>query len=413
MYHYNFTNDLRISNLDNTLKEAATAFLTDTVPSATIDKSKNNNFMTVGFYFNLKAKGNCAKLAADGNIKKVVLNFIKKFQFPNVRTTSDYENAISDNIRLAPMREIVKFLNALSLIDRTEAYLTKDEIQNFIFFNNSVAKSKNPNIIEASLQIIKYRKDKILPQNIDVNESEHFWNQPDRQIREMIKTLKYTGCFSDVDENTIKFDVRNISRDSKADLFEIINFDSYWTGETVEEWQKYMDDGLDIKTNTNFCTENSPLSPLNSPFSPTQTIFYGVPGSGKSHKIDEETKDLPDEQKMRVVFHPEYTNAEQRGRNDFLQVQAGTVHKNTSQGVSESIKKILPHHRRNQPRECRRDFRRRVSAFGQDNRRQGRSKRRIFLRKRLEPLFNRKRVHELVHPKKSLCGHKPQVAERG
>ena len=42
----------------------------------------------------------------------------------------------------------------------------------------------------------------------------------------------------------------------------------------------------------------------------SQTIFYGVPGSGKSHKIDEETKDLPDEQKMRVVFHPEYTNAD-------------------------------------------------------------------------------------------------------
>jgi len=51
-------------------------------------------------------------------------------------------------------------------------------------------------------------------------------------------------------------------------------------------------------------------SPITSPFSPTQTIFYGVPGSGKSHKIDEETKDLPDEQKMRVVFHPEYTNAD-------------------------------------------------------------------------------------------------------
>ena len=63
MYHYNFTNDLRISNLDSTLKDAAHAFLTDTVPSSTVDKSKNNNFMTVGFYFNLKAKGICAKLA--------------------------------------------------------------------------------------------------------------------------------------------------------------------------------------------------------------------------------------------------------------------------------------------------------------------------------------------------------------
>ena len=41
-----------------------------------------------------------------------------------------------------------------------------------------------------------------------------------------------------------------------------------------------------------------------------QTIFYGVPGSGKSHRIDEITKNLSEEQKIRVVFHPEYTNAD-------------------------------------------------------------------------------------------------------
>lgn len=45
-------------------------------------------------------------------------------------------------------------------------------------------------------------------------------------------------------------------------------------------------------------------------FSPTQTIYYGVPGCGKSNKIDEETINTSDEQKMRVVFHPEYTNAD-------------------------------------------------------------------------------------------------------
>ena len=42
----------------------------------------------------------------------------------------------------------------------------------------------------------------------------------------------------------------------------------------------------------------------------SQIIYYGVPGSGKSHKIDEETKNVPEDQKMRVVFHPEYTNAD-------------------------------------------------------------------------------------------------------
>lgn len=41
-----------------------------------------------------------------------------------------------------------------------------------------------------------------------------------------------------------------------------------------------------------------------------QCIYYGVPGSGKSYTIDEIIKDYPEYQKIRVVFHPEYTNAD-------------------------------------------------------------------------------------------------------
>ena len=118
MYHYNFTNDLRITSLDEILREASNAFLTDTVPSATDNKSKNNNFMTVGFYFNLKSEGICAKLAAKGNTKKVVLNFIKKFQFPNPRTSADYSNSVSDKTR--------EYLNNLTKDQRDVAYLIMD-----------------------------------------------------------------------------------------------------------------------------------------------------------------------------------------------------------------------------------------------------------------------------------------------
>lgn len=45
-------------------------------------------------------------------------------------------------------------------------------------------------------------------------------------------------------------------------------------------------------------------------FNPSQTIFYGVPGCGKSNKIREQLKNVPEKNKVRVVFHPEYTNAE-------------------------------------------------------------------------------------------------------
>ena len=307
MFHYNFTNDLRISNLDAILKEAAHAFLTDTVPPATLDKSKNNNFMTLGFYFNLKAKGNCAKLAAAGNIKKVVLNFIKKFQFPNVRTSSDYENSIADKILLAPMRDIVKLLHILSMISNDEAFLAKDEIINFIFYNEDLAKRKNYNLLNTANQILQYRKDHKIPANVDTTESNHIWNQPERQIREMLKTLNYTGCFLE-DETGIKLKSDGITRDNEADLFEIINCNSYWTGETLEDYQKYMDEIFMNDKDDKNILQNISSNSYTQNFS--QIIYYGVPGSGKSNKIDEKTRNIPDEQKMRVVFHPEYTNAD-------------------------------------------------------------------------------------------------------
>lgn len=43
---------------------------------------------------------------------------------------------------------------------------------------------------------------------------------------------------------------------------------------------------------------------------PSQTIYYGVPGCGKSNKIRDLLKNVPEKNKIRVVFHPEYTNAE-------------------------------------------------------------------------------------------------------
>lgn len=40
-----------------------------------------------------------------------------------------------------------------------------------------------------------------------------------------------------------------------------------------------------------------------------QKIFYGAPGTGKSHKVKELTKHLPKDQVKRVTFHPEYDYA--------------------------------------------------------------------------------------------------------
>ena len=76
MFHYLFTNDLRISNLESFLTEAGKCFVEDTVPSAAEDKNANNNMNTLGFYFNLTKDSNCAKACKNGDVRKVVLNFM-------------------------------------------------------------------------------------------------------------------------------------------------------------------------------------------------------------------------------------------------------------------------------------------------------------------------------------------------
>ena len=63
--------------------------------------------------------------------------------------------------------------------------------------------------------------------------------------------------------------------------------------------------------NGNILINNKSLDDIFShAFSSIQTIYYGVPGCGKSHKVQNETKGLPKDRVMRVVFHPDYSNAD-------------------------------------------------------------------------------------------------------
>lgn len=72
-----------------------------------------------------------------------------------------------------------------------------------------------------------------------------------------------------------------------------------------------------------------------------QIIYYGVPGCGKSNKIDEKTKNVPDEQKMRVVFHPEYTNADFVGQILPVQTADGIDYRFKAGPFSRILKRAL------------------------------------------------------------------------
>lgn len=240
MYHYLFTNDLRISNLDESLQKAAECFISNTIPSSSEDKSANNNIKTLGFYFDLTESSECARIASKGNVREVVLNFIKKFQFPNLRTKEGYEDTIGDGIMLAPMREIVKLLYTINLVDKSNAYLTRDEIKMFVFYNDDVAKNIDADLLDTVSKVLEYRKNGMIPTSINTKVEEHFWNHEDRQIREMVKILLWSGCIAEENDKII-IKHKNLTRENEADLFEIITCNSFWKGGNLVEYQTYMD----------------------------------------------------------------------------------------------------------------------------------------------------------------------------
>ena len=300
MYYYNFTNDLRISTLTDSIKEAAQLIVSNSVPSASVDKSKNNNVNTLAFYFNLKQDNNCAKYASTGYVREVVLNFIKKFQFPNTRTSNDLNNYIANGQKLAPMREIIKVLNLLDSYTSQESYLTVDEIRLFIFYNDTISKHQNYNLVTLVQDINNYRESGIIPSYVHPNDLETHWKHEQRQIREMLKLLIQTGY---VTESNGRFAVShdNLTMGNKAGLFDITKYNDYWDPDSNISYQEYMDMPqienhhlVNISTDNNIVTMDIKqflIAARTKPF----ILLAGISGTGKSRivrKLAQATDDI-------------------------------------------------------------------------------------------------------------------------
>lgn len=289
MFHYLYTNDMRVSNLEQKATSFAKMFLTDSVPSSSEDKSKNNNANTIGFYLNLINKGNSAKLAAKGDVRSVVLNFIKTFQFPNPRTKESFENAVNDGIKLAPMREIIKILFIYYQMNSGEVYLTKDEIVNFIFYNENIALQTDADRIQLIKQIEEYRTTKKLPSNIAPT-SERIWKHQDRQINELLSVIEWSK-FIEVKSDKVFFIVP--TKDDikyKSELLDIIMFDEFWDfnyqdniSNLKSSYFEYCDEQISVE---NIEFENYNDIQCNKLNRNIQNIYFGAPGTGKSYGVD-------------------------------------------------------------------------------------------------------------------------------
>lgn len=318
--HYLFTNDMRDSVLDSKAQEFACMFLNNTVPSVNDNKSLNNSANTIGFYLNLINKGNVALVAANGDIRSVVLNFIKTFQYPNPRTKDSFIATVRDGIQLAPMREIIKILFLYNQIFPDKAYLTIDEIRHFVFFNEKIAFCKTLNRVEVINDIETYRASNELPSCI-VPEDERDWNYESRQLSCFLGIMAWSG-FIDIDKDgLVKLVIpRQDDLQYKAALLEVIMFNEYWEYGEIDINYISTEAFNALRTSYfNYCDQfilrNDKLNAIATsdiPSTPRQRIFFGAPGTGKSYSLNEEAKSLVSNKSNhieRVTFHPDYTYA--------------------------------------------------------------------------------------------------------
>lgn len=126
-----------------------------------------------------------------------------------------------------------------------------------------------------------------------------------------ITMSKLLQVLSGVKSNTLLPDVEekiNETIESGNDLVEISEEQFY----TIQN--KILEQLNNILNHT--ATKNEVANIGNKIPNYVQTIYYGVPGSGKSYSIDSKlkelgiTEDCKEEQVQRVVFHPEYSNSD-------------------------------------------------------------------------------------------------------
>ena len=302
MYNYLYTNDMRISDLPDSIKRVSEILLSG-MELYQVDKSFGNNGATIQFYFNLQDNTETLIKGKDATLE-VIRNFILKFQFPNTRTLDSFRNTLNDKILFAPYRAIISVLYKLALNEGNTSHLTHDEILFFFFCNSDVCTNPSFDVDELINSIVCYRNN---PYDITSSvRAKIKWNQYERQLREMMTVLQYASSVFKNRSGTLSF-VIPTSTDDITFINNVINYDKVWFPSNIEdfnlsnkEYVSYMD------------TANTPyyVIELNKPHKlnnkkvdeSLQQIYYGAPGTGKSHIVKKQTEG---ESVVRTTFHPD------------------------------------------------------------------------------------------------------------
>lgn len=307
MPKYLFSNDQRISALVERIQWVANYVLSGKNLKDIPDKSDNNNAATLEFYYNLYPNTENTKMAITSP-KEVIRNFVLKFQFPNPRTPESFYSALSEHVLLAPYRITISLLVALAKSEDAEfSFLTLEEILYYEFADSKVYGNPAVNCNKLARRILENRKKSIdFSAFISANVK---WNQYDRQVREMMAVL--CKCFDgfQLSKGNLKY-TRNVEDEDVIE--QIINYNYFWIPSNKDnfslsnkEYISYMNLADTPYNVVDFsqCKENdTKYAPINSKFA-LQQIYYGAPGTGKSHAVREVSEQYPDT--IRTTFHPD------------------------------------------------------------------------------------------------------------
>ena len=309
--YFPFTHDFRMQSnrkeFDDTLKVLANKIKNNVTIT---DKSESNVSNVYKFYLNIREINdrisNCTLSILNDNIDDVLLNFIKKFQYPNIKPREGQalrNEFIRVGIKFAPLRTIIKILYVQNLLSKNELYLSYEEVNKLIFANEHVILNNNFDILEVIKDIENFRNNNVLPEYVKVND----YKFEDRVFSNFIGILEYSNLIESFEGNKIKLNIKLTRESSFKILNEIIN-DTYildCSSSTQEQYFEYMD--MDCIE----CSENTDIINISDEFQTggKNIVYYGAPGTGKSKYVNNK---FFNEYSKRVTFHPEYSY------NDFV-----------------------------------------------------------------------------------------------
>lgn len=315
--YFNFGQNIQIKNFDEAIQKYAELIYNDKLKdlSGQVDTNVPNQYKSK---FIFKPNSNAGRLVLNGRIIPVVINHMKKFQYPDFSNPQTKKKCLAANAFVAPYRLIFQILTYMEQVIEKEAYLTYDEVFQYVYLQSLKEDLSHPNIASIVNRIIKGREQKVF-YNAHKTLYENFWNQPWRQYHEeIVEIMVISGLITRDEDYTIKL-ISELTTRQKKYLAEIVLYNDFLMSEVTEEdYANYFDltdDDLSKYMEEEHMKETKPFTDLNyKPISKDKKyksynrIIFGAPGTGKSFQLKQESTDGNHFANIeRVTFHPDYS----------------------------------------------------------------------------------------------------------